>query len=386
MIASRMADIEPFHVMEILNRAKQLEAMGKSVIHLEIGEPDFPTPQPIVEAGITSMSKGNIHYTPAAGIPALREAIAYYYQQHYRVEVDPERVFITAGASGALLLALGVLVSPGDEVLLADPGYPCNRHFIRLLEGTPVNIPVGPETDYQLSADLIKANWHERTIGSLIASPSNPTGTVIPPEEIKKIADTIKKRNGQLIVDEIYQGLTYDVDASTVLSITPDVFVINSFSKYFQMTGWRLGWLIAPKGYEREVEKLAQNIFIAPSTPAQYAALAAFQTSTLQILEERREQFHARRDFLLPALRELGFSIPVQPSGAFYLYADCTKFTDDSFIFAQTLLEKAYVAITPGKDFGYYLAEKHLRFAYTTDLNRLSEAVVRINQFVKTSS
>lgn len=382
LMAARMSDIEPFHVMEILARAKQLEAEGKSVIHLEIGEPDFLTPQPIIDAGIASIKKGNVHYTPAAGIPALRQEIAAFYKRQHHVEIDPQRIFVTAGASGALLLALGVLVSPGNKVLLADPGYPCNRHFIRMLEGEPVNIPVGPDTRYQLSSQLIQANWTTDTIGALIASPSNPTGTMVDANEMKAIADVINKNKGQLIVDEIYQGLTYEEKASTVLAIAPDAFVINSFSKYFQMTGWRLGWLVVPEGYEREVEKLAQNIFIAASTPAQYAALAAFQPTTMSILEERRLEFKARRDYLLQALKQIGFGIPINPAGAFYLYADCSKFTGDSFTFAKNLLENAHVAITPGIDFGNYFPERHVRFAYTTSIKKLTEAVARITKFI----
>ncbi|HVK57036.1 MAG TPA: aminotransferase class I/II-fold pyridoxal phosphate-dependent enzyme, partial [Burkholderiales bacterium] len=286
-MAARMADIEPFHVMAILARAKELEAAGKPVIHMEIGEPDFSTPQPVIDAAIAAISKGDMHYTPAAGIPALRQAIAMFYRTRYGVDVDPMRIIVTPGASGALLLALGVLLSPDDEVVLADPGYPCNRHFVRLLEGRSVSIPVGPATHYQLNAALIGEHWRSRTVAALVASPANPTGTLVNQAEMAEIAQAVKVRDGQLIVDEIYHGLTYGEDAVTALAVAPDAFVVNSFSKYFQMTGWRLGWLVAPENYVREAEKLAQNIFLAPSTPAQYAALAAFQPETLHILEAR---------------------------------------------------------------------------------------------------
>lgn len=381
--AARMADIEPFHVMAILARAKELEAAGKPVIHMEIGEPDFLTPQPVIEAAIAAISKGDMHYTPAAGIPALRQAIAMFYRTRYAVDVDPARIIVTPGASGALLLALGVLLSPNDEIVLADPGYPCNRHFVRLLEGRPVSIPVGPVTHYQLNAALIGEHWRSGAVAALVASPANPTGTLVNQSEMAEIATAVKARDGQLIVDEIYHGLTYGEDAITALTVAPDAFVVNSFSKYFQMTGWRLGWLVAPENYVREAEKLAQNIFLAPSTPAQYAALAAFQPETLQILEARRREFEARRNFLLPALRDLGFNIPVTPAGAFYLYADCSAFTNDSFRFAKDLLEQAYVAITPGVDFGGHAPEKHVRFAYTTDIAKLRDAVERIRKFVR---
>ena len=381
-IAARMADIAPFRVMEILARARELEAAGKPVIHMEIGEPDFSTPQPVLDAAMAAIAKRDMHYTPAAGIPALRVAIAGFYATRYGVSVDPARIIVTPGASGALLLALGVLLSPEDAVIVADPGYPCNRHFVRFLEGRPINVPVGPETHYQLSAALIESHWDQRTIAALVSTPANPTGTLVNIEEMAAIAGVVEERGGELIVDEIYHGLTYDEDAATALAVAPDAFIVNSFSKYFQMTGWRLGWLVAPERYVREAEILAQNIFLAASTPAQYAALAAFHPATMALLEERRHEFEARRNFLLPALREIGFRIPVTPAGAFYLYADCSAFTDDSSRFAKELLETAYVAITPGADFGVNAPEKHVRFAYTTDIATLREAVERIGRFV----
>ena len=381
-IAARMADIAPFRVMEILARARELEAAGKPVIHMEIGEPDFATPQPVIDAAMAAIAKGDMHYTPAAGIRKLREAIADFYTTRYGIRVDPARIIVTPGASGALLLALGVLLSPKDAVIVADPGYPCNRHFVRLLEGRPINVPVGPETRYQLSAALIESHWDQRTVAALVSTPANPTGTLVDRDEMAAIAGVIAKHGGELIVDEIYHGLTYGEDAATALSVAPDAFIVNSFSKYFQMTGWRLGWLVAPERYVREAETLAQNIFLAASTPAQYAALAAFHPATIALLEERRREFEARRNFLLPALREIGFRIPITPAGAFYLYADCSAFTDDSSRFAKDLLETAYVAITPGADFGVNAPEKHVRFAYTTDIATLRVAVERIGRFV----
>jgi len=382
-IARRMADIQPFHVMDLLARARALEAEGRDIVHMEIGEPDFATPEPIRAAAKRAIDQGRTHYTPAVGLAALREAIAGFYRDQYRVDLSPDRIIITPGASGALLLALGVLVDPGDEVLMADPGYPCNRHFARLLEGRAHAVAVGPDSDYQLTPDLVRAHWRDATVAALVASPSNPTGTLVGSESLAGMAGLAAERGGRLIVDEIYHGLVYDSDTHTALSASDELFVINSFSKYFCMTGWRLGWLVAPEAYVRELDKLAQNIFLAASTVSQHAALAAFEPETRVILDAQREQMRQRRDFLLPALRELGFGIPVTPRGAFYLYADCSAFTDDSFAFAHQLLEQAGVAITPGCDFGVNRAGQHVRFAYTTSLQRLEQGVERLSGFLR---
>ena len=381
-LASRLADIEPFRVMEILARARELERAGRSIVHMEIGEPDFPTPRPICEAGIAALEKGELHYTPAQGLPALREAIAQYYQRHYGIDVHASRIIVTTGSSGALLLAVSALVDAGDRVLLADPGYPCNRHFVRLVEGKPVTLAVGPDSNYQLTPELLDRHWDGRTVAALVASPSNPTGTVVPPEALKAMAEVARARGGTLIVDEIYHGLVYEGGVTTAAALSDEVFIINSFSKYFHMTGWRLGWMIVPERYVAEVDKLAQNIFLAAPTPAQYAALAAFNPETLAILEARRAEFKARRDYLVPALRELGFDIPQSPQGAFYIYAGCSRLTRDSFAFARDLLEQAGVAITPGVDFGSNAPERHVRFAYTNALERLQDGVRRIDAFL----
>jgi len=382
-IAARMAEIEPFHVVELLTRARQLEAQGRSIIHMEVGEPDFPTPRPMLDAAIRYIHTGDIHYTPSLGIPELRQAIADFYGVRYGVAVDPESVIVTAGASAALLLVLGVLVNPGDEILLADPGYPCNRHFVRCFEGKPVGIPVCAETAYQPTEEGVGAAWTDRTRGLLVATPANPTGTLIPSERLDRLTRLVARRGGTMLVDEIYHGLTYDISAMTALRFSAELFVINSFSKYFGMTGWRLGWLVAPRAYVREIEKLAQNLFICPSAPAQYAALAAFEPDTLEILESRRAQFRMRRDFLFPALRELGFGVAAAPEGAFYLYADCSAHTDDSFGFSRRLIEEAGVAVTPGRDFGSHAPERHLRFAYTTSIEQLAEGVERLRKLLR---
>ncbi|MBA3904596.1 MAG: aminotransferase [Rhodocyclaceae bacterium] len=376
--AARMADIAPFHVMELLTRARQLEAAGRSIIHMEVGEPDFPTPQPIIEAATAFIRSGNVHYTPALGIPQLREAIARFYAERHGVDVPPECIAITAGASGALLLALGVLLDPGDELLLTDPGYPCNRHFVRTLEGVPRAIAVGPETNYQPVPAQVEEHWTPRSKGLLVASPANPTGTMLEAAELDALSQCTSRLGGRLIVDEIYHGLTYGSNATTALAFSEEVFVVNSFSKYFGMTGWRLGWLVVPQGFVREVEKLAQNLFISASTPAQYAALAAFEPATIGILEERRLEFQARRDFLLPAIRQLGFHVAAEPRGAFYLYADSSALAADSFRLTRELIEEAGVAITPGLDFGGNAPERHVRFACTVARNRLEEGMARI--------
>ena len=377
-----MASIEPFHVMDLLAKARQMESEGRSIIHMEIGEPDFVTPQTIIEAATKALQQGLTHYTPAMGILPLREAISQFYRASQGVSVSPQQIVITPGASGALMLILGVLINPGEKVLMTDPGYPCNRHFVRMLEGQAVGIPVDASTRYQLTAELVEKHWTPNTAAVMIASPSNPTGSVIPEGQLQQIIDFVESKGAYLIMDEIYSGLVYGVQAATVVGRSDSVVVINSFSKYFTMTGWRLGWLVAPHFMIRDIDKLAQNIFLAPPTLSQHAALAAFNAQTTQVLEQRRAEFQRRRDYLLPQLRHLGFEIPVEPEGAFYLYANCSRFTADSYKFCEDLLPEAGVAITPGIDFGNYLPKNHVRFAYTTSMENLREGVKRIAAFV----
>jgi len=381
--ADRMAHIQPFHVMALLARARELEAAGRSIIHMEIGEPDFVTPQPVIDAGIAALQQGHTHYTPAVGLAALRERIAVFYRERYQLTVEPRRIVITPGASAALQLVMSILVNPGDAVLMADPGYPCNRNFVHLLNGVPRGIPVDAAGGYQPAPEQVQEHWDSTVTALMLASPSNPTGTLLGEQGIRRLFEIVRERDASLIVDEIYHGLTYAGAAQTALAVSDDIFVINSFSKYFGMTGWRLGWLVAPESSVAELDKLAQNLFLAAPTLAQYAALAAFEPDNIAILEARREEYRARRDYLLPALRELGFDIPVTPEGAFYLYADCNRFTDDSFRFSQQLLEEAGVAITPGIDFGSHRPERHVRFAYTTSLENLEEGVLRLKKFLQ---
>jgi aspartate/methionine/tyrosine aminotransferase len=379
-ISERMQLIQPFHVMALLARARELEATGRSIIHMEIGEPDFVTPKPLIDAGIKALQDGRTHYTPATGLWALREKIAGFYKTRYGVIVEPQRVVVTPGASAALQLVLAVLVNNGDQVLLADPGYPCNRNFVHLLNGEPLAIPVDAASGYQPLPQQVSDRWTQQTRALLVASPSNPTGTLLDEQTLRAYHAITEHRGGSLIVDEIYHGLTYDGPVQTALAVSDDIFIINSFSKYFGMTGWRLGWLIAPREVIPEIDKLAQNLFLAAPTLAQYAALCAFDEDVIAILDARRDEFRARRDYLLPALRAIGFDIPVSPAGAFYLYANCSRFTEDSYDFAVRLLEETGVAVTPGLDFGSHQPERHVRFAYTTSLDNLQEGVRRLSE------
>ncbi len=381
-LANRNLEIEPFYVMELLARANQLERTGKHIIHMEIGEPDFPTPAVIANAGLESISSNSVRYTQAAGLPDLRRAISNYYKKHYRTDIDSNRIFITPGASGAFLLVLGLVLNPNKEILLADPGYPCNRNFIRLFDGVPRFISVDASTDFQLNIELIQKNWTENTCGILIASPSNPTGTIIKKEELGKILSWLETKAGFLISDEIYHGLEYGDRAISALELTNTVFVINSFSKYFGMTGWRIGWLVVPDSLVDEAEKLAQNIFICAPTHSQYAAIAAFVDKNISELERRKIELQKRRDCLYTGLKRLGFDIHANPEGAFYIYAECSQFSTNSFEFAWQLLEQAGVAVTPGKDFGSNKADIHLRFAYTTSIDQLNEGLKRIEKFI----
>ncbi|HTT36057.1 MAG TPA: pyridoxal phosphate-dependent aminotransferase [Burkholderiales bacterium] len=381
--AARMADIEPFHVMQLIARAKELEARGRDIVNMVVGEPDFPIAPRVKQAAMRVLETGQLHYTPALGITALREAISGWYRTRYGVEVPASRIGVTTGSSGALLLVMGVLLDPGDQVLLADPGYPCNRHFVRAMDGEPLGVPVGPATGYQLSAELVERHWTPRTKAVLVCSPSNPTGTMIAPQALREIHELARARGAILISDEIYHGLTYGREAETALAFGDDLFVINSFSKYFGMTGFRLGWVVAPETFVLDVDKLVGNLFISAPDIAQQAALAAFHPETVALLDERRELYRAQRDFLLPALKDLGFDIPVVPEGAFYIYADCRRFTDDTYAFCWDVLEQAGVAIAPGLDFGDNDPRHHVRFSYPKPLSVLQEGVRRLRRYLE---
>src|SRR5574341_88593 len=379
LTARRAAEIEPFEVMDVLSRAQALERAGRRVVHMEIGEPDFTEPAPVVEAGIRALREGRTAYTATLGLHPLREAIAGHYAQRFGVRVPPERSAVTSGASGGLLCVAALYVDAGDEVLVPDPGYPGYRHFVRAFEGVARILPVSAGSDFQPTLEMVRAAWGPRTKGLLLGSPSNPTGTLISKSELKGIAEFIAERGGVLLVDEIYQGLVYGIEPWTAFGLPGEVVLVNSFSKYFCMTGWRLGWVVLPSSALRGFEKLAQHLFISAPAAAQHAAIAGFSPESLTILEERRREFARRRDFLVPQLKKAGLSIPAEPHGAFYVYAECGG---DARVFTRNLLEKEAVAATPGVDFGTNATERYVRFAYTRSMDDLEEAARRIARFL----
>ena len=384
MPSSRVNAIQPFYVMDNLARARELQAQGRDIIHMEVGEPDFPTPQPVVEAGQRALAEGRTRYTPALGIPELREAVSAWYDERFGIDVPAARIVITPGSSMGLQMLISALADSGDRMLLPDPGYPCNRNFVNLFDAEPVPLPISMEDGWIPVPQQIRKHWKERTRALIIATPSNPTGSVLTLEQLGAISRSVSELGGALIVDEIYQGLSYDIPPVTALSLDNDnLFIVNSFSKYFGMTGWRLGWLVVPEAWIPVMERLAQNLYLSAPTIAQYAALAAMQPETVAILEERRADFHERRDFLYPALEQLGFALAGKPQGAFYLYADCSGLTGDSFAFCERMLEEAGVAITPGKDFGFNEPQRYVRFAYTTSVERMQLAIERLQQAIR---
>jgi aspartate/methionine/tyrosine aminotransferase len=387
-LARRTDHIAAFQVMELVKRAAALEAAGAPMIHMSIGEPDFTAPEPVLKALEQAARRGLSRYSPALGIASLREAIAQHYLDHYGAQVSPQRVIVTAGASAALSLACCALVDPGSEVLMTDPSYPCNRHFVAAFDGVPRLVPVRADTRFQMTREMVQAHWSERTRGVLLASPANPTGTSIEFEELAGIVNAVRERGGFAIVDEIYLGLSYGLNrdsppAPSAVTLGEDVIVTNSFSKYFDMTGWRLGWLIVPQALVSDFEKLAQNLFICASTLAQHAALACFEPATLEVLAARREEFRRRRDWLIPQLERIGFQIPVKPDGAFYVWADCSAFGLDSSALAETLLENCHVSIVPGADFGSHDPGRWVRLSYATAFEQIEQAIQRMARFLR---
>ena len=362
----------------MLARAHALEAAGRRVVHMEIGEPDFAAPSGVVDAGIRALRDGLTAYTATLGLPALREAIAASYERQFSARVEPGCIAVTAGASGGLLTTAALYFNPGDEVLVPDPGYPGYRHFVRAFEGVARALPVAAQDDFQPTPEMVRAAWGPRTKAVLLGSPSNPTGTLLAAGNLRRIAELVAERGGVLIVDEIYQGLVYGVEPVTALGLPGEVVVVNSFSKYFCMTGWRLGWVVLPPGAVRGFEKLAQHLFISASSVAQHAAVAAFTPESIAVLEGRRAEFARRRDFLVPALKAAGLGIPAEPHGAFYAYAECGA---DSRRFALDLLEAEAVAATPGADFGANRTGRFVRFAYTRGMAELEEGAERIARF-----
>jgi aspartate/methionine/tyrosine aminotransferase len=378
---ARRGQVPPFIAMDVLRLANERAAAGDDILHLEVGQPSTPAPAGVLAAARVALARETLGYTDALGLPALREAIAAHYRRSYGVALDPARVAVTTGSSGAFLIAFLAAFDAGDRVAMAAPAYPAYRNILTALGLVPVELQAGPAQRYQMTLDLLRGH-QGRLDGLIVASPANPTGTMLAPDELAAIAGACRDMGIRFVSDEIYHGIVYAKTAATALAAGDEAIVVNSFSKYFSMTGWRLGWMVVPQAYVREFDKLSQNIYLAAPTTAQHAALAAFEPATIAILEGRRAEFKARRDFLLPALRELGFRIPVVPQGAFYIYADCSGVTGDSFAFARDLLETAGVAITPGADFGANAAERHVRFAYTNAIPGLAEGVKRIGTFL----
>tara|TARA_A100000171_G_scaffold51246_1_gene65018 strand:+ start:882 stop:2039 length:1158 start_codon:yes stop_codon:yes gene_type:complete len=381
-LAQRCTEIQPFYAVELFKQGAALAAQGHDIISLGIGEPDFTAPAQVVETLNRASSAGLSGYTPPLGLPPLREAIAHYYGEEFGARVSPERVIVTSGASGALLLACMALINPGAEILMPDPSYPANQNFIRCAGGQPKLIPCGPEKQFQLSAHDIDTHWGPNTRGVVIASPSNPTGTRILPGELKVLIEAVHARGGFVIMDEIYLGLYYDEKPESALRLSDDIIVINSFSKYFHMTGWRLGWMIVPETMISAIDKLAASLTICAPSLAQHAALTCFEPEVMRVYENRRLSFKQRRDYLLPELEKLGLRVPVKPDGAFYVYADVSQHSRDSEDFSQKMLTQAHVAAVPGRDFGPAYAQQMLRFSYTLGLNRLEEAVARMAGFL----
>jgi aspartate/methionine/tyrosine aminotransferase len=392
-LARRLDHIEPFYVMEFAKAAAELarsaecdaRAGGEPMIFLNIGEPDFTAPPLVREASEHAVGQGRTQYTDATGLPALRACISAWYASRFGLNIDPRRIVVTAGASAALQLACLALVDRDDEVLLPDPSYPCNRHFVAAAEGKAVLLPASADERYQLSAAAVQAAWGPRTRGVLLASPSNPTGTSIDPAEMGRIHAAVRSRGGFTLVDEIYLGLSFDEryghSALMHAADADDTLIsINSFSKYFSMTGWRLGWMVVPDALVAPIEKLAQNLYICPSTLAQHAAIACFEPESIAEYERRRDEFKARRDFLVPALNALGLRVPVMPDGAFYAWADCSKYSASSWDFSFEMMKRAHVAITPGRDFGHFGTERFVRLSYANSMAQLHEAVERLRR------
>jgi aspartate/methionine/tyrosine aminotransferase len=387
-IARRAERIEPFYVMEVgkaaAEMARQFAGSARPMIFLNIGEPDFTAPPLVQQAAEKAIRDGRTQYTHALGLGPLRERISGWYAQRFSLDVPARRIVVTAGASAALQLACLALIEAGDEILMPDPSYPCNRHFVSAAEGNAVLIPTTPQERYQLSAAKVQENWGPRTRGVLLASPSNPTGTSIHPDELRRIHSFVQSKGGITLLDEIYLGLSYDdTFGHTALAIDEQVVSINSFSKYFNMTGWRLGWMVVPEALVPATERLAQNLFICASTVSQYAALACFESDSIAEYERRRSEFKARRDWFIPQLQALGLTVPVMPDGAFYAWADCSDAASrlgvaGSWDFAFEAMKRAHVAITPGRDFGHAETGQFVRFSTANSMAQLQEAAARL--------
>ncbi len=377
MISKKAQEIPPFIVMDVLEKAQEMERSGEHIIHLEVGEPDFDTPECISEAGYRAICEGKTHYTHSLGLIELREAIAEDYWMKYRVKVSPEQILVASGTSPAMLLLFSALLEPGDEVILSNPYYPCYPNIIRFVDATPVFVEVFEKEGFQYLPEMIEEKLNPRVKGIMINSPSNPTGNVMPAERMEQIA----KFPPFIISDEIYHGLVYEGEVHTVLEFTDRAFVINGFSKLYAMTGWRLGYVIAPKEFIRPMQKIQQNLFISASSFTQWGAVAGLK-ETEKDVQKMRETYDRRRRFLIPKLKALGFGITVEPTGAFYILANAKRFSKDSYRFAFDILEEAKVAVAPGIDFGTN-AEGYLRFCYANSLENIEEGMNRLGSYLK---
>jgi aspartate/methionine/tyrosine aminotransferase len=391
-LAARLEHIEPFYVMECAKAAGEIARSaacdpargGEPMLFLNIGEPDFSAPPRVVQAAEACMRSGRTQYTQATGLPELRERIARWYGTRFGLDIAPERIVVTAGASAALQLACLALFGPGDDVLMPDPSYPCNRHFVAAAGATARLLPASAEARFQPDAASLAGAWNTHTRGVLLASPSNPTGTSITRAEMARIVDTVRARDGVTLVDEIYLGLSYDeAFGHSALEHGDDVISINSFSKYFNMTGWRLGWLVLPTALVAPVEKLAQNLYICASSIAQQAALACFDDESIAEYERRRAEFRRRRDLVVPALQAMGLQVPVMPDGAFYAWADCSAFHESSWDFCFDMMQRAHVALTPGRDFGPHAADRYLRLSFANSMDELQQALQRLARVLR---
>ncbi|MDG4812601.1 aminotransferase class I/II-fold pyridoxal phosphate-dependent enzyme [Hydrogenovibrio sp. 3SP14C1] len=388
-ISDQAKTLQPFRVMKILGEAKALEQAGRDIIHMEIGEPDFESLESVHTAVKNALDQGKTHYTPTLGLPELRQKLSAFYASFYHAKVKSENIMLTPGSSSALQLALTALLNPEDKVLMSDPTYPCNRQFVQLLHGQLVLLPVDADSNYQLTLSHLQTHWQEGIKVVMVASPANPSGTVIEQDELIKMAKFAATKNAYFLVDEIYQGLVYERPPESILShssLPENVIVINSFSKFFNMTGWRLGWLVAPSHLMSVLERLGQNLFLSAPTPSQYGALRVLDSDALTLLEERRKIFENRRNTLFQAMEKAGIAPSILPQGAFYLYWDVSNYTDDSEQFCSRLLAETGVALTPGTDFGTYKANRHVRLAYTTTEDQLKKAVQKISAFIETST
>jgi aspartate/methionine/tyrosine aminotransferase len=375
--SEKVRSIKPFIVMDVLERAKEMERQGQEIIHLEVGEPDFDTPQVIVEAGITALKQGHTHYTHSMGLPELRQAICNHYKKTYSVSVEPDQVIVTSGTSPAIFMVFAALLRPGDEVIISDPHYACYPNFIEFAGGKPVRVEVFEEDAFNFREEKVAQKITEKTRAIFINSPANPTGTLLSADCMKKLVGL-----GPMVVsDEIYHGLVYEGKEHSILEFTDDAFVLNGFSKAYAMTGWRLGYLICPKDFVRPLQKLHQNFFICACAMAQMAGIAALEKAGPAV-EKMRSIYDERRRFMVRRLKEMGFGISVEPTGAFYVFANAKKFCSDSYAFAFDILENARVGVTPGVDFGKN-GEGYIRFCYANSLENIEKGMDRLESFVK---